>query len=202
MIHRVRVVEKTGTVRVVDAPVGASSGGRRDRLKGEVSPGDASDRGASQNLHPLGRRCSRNTRRCLLALSKNEGQKQSFKTTWRPLVRSSRNRPRPSASPTPATAPPSSEQRPAVPWKRGGARIASSAAAAAPSAGGAVLSHCRGLPLPAPDADCFVRRRPSARRGSWQRVLGARCRRGGARRRRRAAHCFPRRCRRGRRLMP
>ena len=46
-----------GRARVADAPVGASSGSRRDRLKGEVSPGDASDRGASQNLYPLRQRC-------------------------------------------------------------------------------------------------------------------------------------------------
>ena len=181
MIHRARVVEKTGTARVADAPVGASSGSRRDRLKGEVSPGDASDRGASQNLYPLRQRCR--SPGAGFQLPGARSHKNTSNLRWLPPVKSLRNRPRPSASPTPATAPPSKRAASCSIMEAPGAPgIASSAAAAAPSAGGVVLSHGRGLPLPAPDAHCFVRRPTRRSADLGKRVLGARRRRGGARR--------------------
>ena len=109
--------------------------------------------------------------------------KNTSNLRWLPPVKSLRNRPRPSASPTPATAPPSKRAASCSIMEAPGAPgIASSAAAAAPSAGGVVLSHGRGLPLPAPDADCFVCRPTGRGADRGKRVLGARRRRGGARR--------------------
>ena len=172
MIHRARVVEKTGTARVADAPVGASSGSRRDRLKGEVSPGDASDRGASQNLYPLRQRCR--SPGAGFQLPGARSHKNTSNLRWLPPVKSLRNRPRPSASPTPATAPPSNEQRPAVSWKPRGRRASRRppppprrrpVALCSPTAGGCPSQHRTRI---ASSVGA-----PSARRGSWQAGAGS-----------------------------
>ena len=158
MIHRARVVEKTGNRARRRCTGGHGvARGPPDRLPGDVSPGRRvlllvltcvrwgatwawlSQRGQSHRKRIArygGLPLPRAAHRAAIRIAPTQAQlfRRNF-LPWPPPAKSLRSRPRPCASPTPATAPPS---------KKAASRR---------------TMKPRGLPLPAPGAHCFVRRR-------------------------------------------